>query len=677
MAAIEPGKVRNVGIAGHGGVGKTSLVEQILHNAGVTNRRGRVEDGNAVTDYLEEETQRKHSIQLCPAHIEQDGYRIHFVDIPGYPDFLGELASAAHVLDALIIVVDASTGPQLGTDNAFKYAEKYHLPRAFFINKLERDNTDFDAALARLRDIYGHQLAPMVVPIGKAHELSSAINILQAESLDGGLEEMKLELTEAVAESDDALIEKYLEAGELTQEELESGLQRGVSEGKVMPVIGGSAEKNVGVDELVSLVKAIFPSPLSRKVAAKDNQGNEKPVKVDPNGPFLAQVFRSVVDPFVGHLTIFRVFSGTLKSDGEFYNVTTQSKERTGKVFLINGKEHTQVESVGPGDIAAVTKLKSTHFNNTIAASSSEPNLPEIELPNSLVKLAIRPVSRADEDKIGEALNRLAEEDPTFAHYRDTATNEHVVRGMGDLQLDVLMDRLKNKYHVEAETSLPRVAYRETVKGTAEVQGKHKKQTGGHGQYGDVHLRILPNERGAGYEFVDKIVGGVVPKQYIPAVDKGCVEALERGVISGHPVVDIRVELFFGSYHNVDSSEMAFKIAASIAIQKGVREAKPVILEPIMELSVEVPDDCMGDINGDLNSRRGRILGMEPAGPGRQRIRATVPEAEILRYSADLRSITAGRGSFDVKFSTYEEVPDHVAKEIVAAYEKQRAEENS
>ncbi|MFP4501625.1 MAG: elongation factor G [Candidatus Hydrogenedentota bacterium] len=674
---MDPGKVRNIGIAGHGGVGKTSIVEQILHNVGVTNRRGKVEDGNSVSDYLDEEVQHKHSIQLCPAHIDHEGHRLHFVDIPGYSDFIGELAAAAPMLDAMLIVVDASIGPQIGTDNAYKYAEKYNIPRAFFINKLERENTDFDEMLSVLRDTYGNQLAPIVVPVGKAHELNSAVNILGAQDLDDAQSDMKLALTEAVAESDDTLIEKYLDAGELTQEELESGLRKGVTACTVMPVIGGSAEQNIGIDDIASLARAIFPAPVARTWQAKDNQGNDVEVTSDPNAPFLGQVFRSVVDPFVGHLTIFRVISGTLKSDGDFYNVTQQTKERTGKLYLINGKEHTQVSEVVPGEVAAMTKLKNTHFGDTIAASGNELNMPAIELPNGLVKLAIEPVSRADEDKIGEALNRLSEEDPTFSHYRDPATAEHVIIGMGDLQLDILMERLKNKYNVEAETRLPRVAYRETVKGQAEVQGKHKKQSGGHGQYGDVHLRIMPNERGAGYEFVDKIVGGVVPRQYIPAVDKGCQEAMEKGVISGHPVVDVRVELFFGSYHTVDSSEMAFKIAASIAIQKGVKEAKPIILEPIMELIVDVPDDCMGDINGDLNSRRGRIMGMEPGGPGRQRIKATVPESEILRYSADLRSITAGRGTHEVSFHTYEEVPEHVAKEIVAEYEKRREEESS
>jgi elongation factor G len=564
----------------------------------------------------------------------------------------------------------------LGTDTAFKYVKKHHIPCAFFVNKLDRDNTDYDSVVQKLRDNYGPQIVPVIAPMGAAQDLSGVVNILEAEELNEEQQALKTALTETIAETDDHLVEEYLETGAITPEEFEEGLHHGFHEDAVMPVLGGSADKNIGIEDVVHMIQHVFDSPLEEEFTAHDNQGNAVKVEIDPSKPFLGQVFRSIVDPFVGHLTIFRVVTGTLKADGEFYNVTTQTKERTGKLYLVNGKEHVQVDAVGPGDIAAMTKLKNTHFGNTIAASGNELNLPAIELPNSLVKLAIRPLARADEDKIGEALNRLAEEDPTFTHYRDTATGEHIVRGMGDLQLDILMQRLKNKFHVEVETSVPKVAYRETVKGTAEVQGKHKKQTGGHGQYGDVHLRIMPNERGAGYEFVDKIAGGVVPKQYIPAVDKGCLEALDKGVVSGHPVVDVKVELFFGSYHNVDSSEMAFKVAASIAIQKGIREAKPIILEPIVEVAVDIPEDCMGDINGDLNSRRGRIIGMEPAGAGRQCIKAIVPEAEVLRYSADLRSITAGRGTFDMKFSTYEEVPEQVAKTIIADYEKRREEEN-
>ena len=678
MASADSGSVRNVGILGHGGTGKTMLIEHALHAAGKTNRLGKIQEGNTVCDYLEEEIQRQQTISMKLTHLDWDGCRVHLVDHPGYADFLGEVASSVPVLDSIIIVVDATTGIQVGTDNAIRYANRYKIPRAIFINKLDRENADFDSVVEQLRSAYGNQCVPLVIPLGQGESLHGAVNILTGKSdeLAGEIDSVRSTIVDVVAESDDALLEKFLETGELSPEEFDQGLHNGIRAGKIVPVVGGSVEKEIGTKELLDLIAHAFPTPLERKVVAANGSGSETVVKVDPNGPFIGQVFRSVVDPFVGQLTLFRVLSGTLRSDSDFYNVSTQSKERTGKLFLMNGKEQIQVDAVYPGDLAAMTKLKHTHFGDTIAAPGTEVTLPEIKLPESMVKLAIVPKSRADEDKIGEALNRISEEDPTFSHYRDVSTNEHIVKGMGDLQLDILLDRMKRKYHVEAETHTPKVAYKETVKGKSDVQGKHKKQSGGHGQYGDVHLRISPNTRGEGYKFIDSIVGGVVPKQYIPHVDKGCHDALEKGVIAGFPVVDIVVELHFGSYHDVDSSEMAFKIAASMAIQKGVREAKPCLLEPVMMIEVTVPDDFMGDINGDLNSRRGRIIGMEPVGAGRQVVKALIPEGEVLRYSTDLRSMTGGRGSYALTFDHYDEVPEHVAQQIIADYEKARANAN-
>lgn len=676
MANIDPASIRNVGILGHSSTGKTMLIEHILHMAGKTNRLGKIEDGNTVGDYLEEEVERQQTICMKLMNLEWEGKRVHLVDHPGYADFVGEVAASIPVLDSVIIVVDATSPIQVGTDTAMKYADKHSTPRAIFVNKLDREHTSFDEVVADIQATYGQQCVPFVLPIGQSDSLNGAVNIVteQNEELAGRIEELKTAMIDVVAESDDALLETFLEKGELTPEEFNQGLQKGIQAGKIVPIIGGSVAKEVGLKHLMDLIATIFPSPCDRKVVAKNRAGEDVEITPSADAPFLGQVFRSIVDPYVGQLTFFRVFAGTLRSDSDFYNVSTQTKERTGKIYLMEGKEQTAVDSVGPGDLAAMTKLKNTHFGNTIAAAGNEVFLPEIELPESMVKLAISPKSRADEDKIGEALNRLAEEDPTFAHYRDTATNEHVIRGMGDLQLDILLERMKRKFNVEAETRTPKVAYKETVRGKSEVQGKHKKQTGGHGQYGDVHLRISPNERGAGYEFIDSIVGGVVPRQYIPHVDKGCQDALDKGVIAGYPVVDIKVELFYGSYHDVDSSEMAFKIAASMAIQKGVKQANPCLLEPITEVEIVVPEEFMGDVNGDLNSRRGRIMGMEPAGPGRQIVRAQVPEAEILRYSTDLRSMTGGRGSYSQKFSHYEEVPEHVAQQIIAAYEKEKAE---
>lgn len=674
MATGDATAVRNVGIVGHGGAGKTMLIEHILHAAGKTGRMGSISDGNTVGDYLEEEIERQQTISMKLMHVDWKGTRVHLVDHPGYADFVGELAASAPLLDGLVVVVDATTGPQVGTDNAMKYADRHQVPRAIFLNKLDRENTSFDEVVAQIQGVYGAHCVPLAVPVGSGENFKAVVDVVggKNEEVADQIESLRTALTDVVAESDDDLLEAYLDSGELSAEDFAKGLRKGIRSSSIVPIIAGSVEKELGLNELMDLITGLFPSPLDREITVKNPSGEEVKVEVSADGPLLAQVFRSVVDPFVGQLTLFRVLSGTLKSDSEFYNVTTSSKERTGKVFMLCGKEQTQVAEAVPGDLAAMTKLKHTHFGDTIGAVGSKVELPKIELPASMVKLAIYPKTRADEDKIGEALNRIAEEDPTFSHYRDPETKEHVVRGMGDLQLDILLGRMKRKFHVECETTTPKVAFKETVKGKSNVQGKHKKQTGGHGQYGDVHLKISPNHRGGGYEFVDSIVGGVVPRQYITHVDRGAHDALAKGVIAGFPVVDVVVELHFGSYHDVDSSEMAFKIAAAMAIQKGVREARPCLLEPIMEIEITVPDEYMGDVNGDLNSRRGRILGMEPAGLGRQCIRAQVPEVDVLRYSTDLRSMTQGRGSHAIKFSHYDEVPDHIAQNLISAYAKAR-----
>lgn len=675
MATVDAAKVRNVGIVGHGGCGKTMLIEHILHATGKTNRIGSIESGNTVGDYLEEEIEHGHTVSMKLMHVDWDGGRVHLIDHPGYLDFIGELASSAAILDAMVIVIDATSGPRAGTDAAMDYAKKYNVPRALFLNKLDHENVDFDAAVAQIQAAYGSACVPLVIPDGTGSELSEVVNIITGSSdkLADRIDSLKAAMLDTVAEADDELIEKYLEEGELSAEDFRRGLKTGIKNGTIIPILAGSAIKEIGIKELLSLVLEDFPSPLERCIVAHNGANSDVEVAPSPDEPFLGQVFRSVVDPYAGQLTLFRVLTGTLKSDSEFFNVSTGTKERTGKIVMLCGKEQTQVDSVGPGDLAAMTKLKKTHFGDTIGALGSELQLPRIELPESIVKRAITAKSRADEEKIGEALNRIAEEDPTFTHYRDTETNEHIIKGMGEIQLDVMLERMKSKYHVEAETHIPKVAYKETIKGNSDVRGKHKKQSGGHGQYGDVKLRLSPNERGGGYKFVDSVVGGVVPRQYIPHVDKGAQEALKRGVIAGYPVVDIVVELYFGSYHDVDSSEMAFKIAASHAINEGVKQARPCLIEPIVEIAVTVPTEFMGDINGDMSGRRGRIIGMDSAGPGREVIRAHVPEAEILRYSTDLRSMTQGLGSYTYKSSRYEEVPEHIAQQLISAHKKEKS----
>jgi elongation factor G len=656
-----------VALYGHSGAGKTTLMEHLLHRAGVTKRLGTIEEGNTVGDYLDEEVEHQHTLSLKLSHFDWHDKRIHLIDHPGYADFLGEVAATAPIIDGAIIVVDATTGPRVGTDHAMRYCAMFHIPHAIFVNKLDHENADFEDVVNQLQVSYGPECVPLVLPIGHGQALERVAHLIDGDfgDIEESVQSIKESMYDVVAESDDELVEKYLDEGTLTHEEFEHGLQVGVSSGHIVPIIAGSVVKDMGVEELMTLVSDEFPSPLDRHIVCTNGSADEVEVEADPSAPFLGQVFRSVVDPFVGHLTLFRVLSGTLESDGEFFNVTTNNKERTGKLFLLQGREQTSVKHVVPGDIAAMTKLKHTHFGDTIAALGTKLTLPEIHLPEPMVKLAILAKSRGDEDKIGEALHHLTEEDPTFLHYRDPDTKEHVIRGMGDLQLEIILTRLKNKYHVEAETRLPKVAYRETIKGTADAQGKHKKQSGGHGQYGDVTIKFSPNERGGGYEFVDSIVGGIVPRQYIPHVDKGIQESLERGVIAGYPIVDVIAELHFGSYHDVDSSEMAFKVAASHAVQDGIKKARPFLLEPILEIEVMVPVENMGDINGDLSSRRGRILGMEAAPGGKEVIRANVPESEVLRYATELRSISGGRGTFTAKFSHYEEVPEEAARSLL------------
>lgn len=679
MGTFDPAKVRNVGIAGHSGTGKTTLIEHLLRDAGLTSRLGTVEEGNTVCDYLEEEIAQKHTVAMKLCHLDWHGARIHFVDLPGSPDFVGEMASVAPLLDGLLILVDAASGIQAGTDLAWKYAEQYKIPRAFFVNKLDREHTDFHAVVDALRETYGKQCVPLVVPLGTCGSaLPGVVNIFDGDThaVMDKVASIKEEMADAVAETNDQLLEKYLATGELSPDEFHRGLHDGITAARIMPVIAGSTVRNFGVDELLDVVADSFPTPLDRHIMVTASDGSTKELPVDPDGPLLAQVFRSVVDPYVGHLTLVRVLSGTLRADMEFQNVTSGHRERAGRVLLLNGKNQQPVEAVGPGDLAAMAKLKHTHFGNVLTTPGADLNLPPIALPPSMVRLAIAPKTHADDDKLGDALHRLAEEDPTFQHYRDPETGDLVVRGVGDQQLEILLDRMKRRYKVEVTTSTPKVAYRETIKGRAEAQGKHKKQSGGHGQFADVHIRLSPSPRGEGYQFVDGIVGGVVPRQYIPAVDKGAQECLARGIISGHPAVDVTVELYDGTYHSVDSSEMAFKIAASLGIRKAFREARPCILEPIMEITVIVPEECMGDITGDFTGRRGRILGVDTAGPGRQVVRAQVPESEILRYSSTLRGKTGGRGSFELTFSHYDEAPETVTKGLIAEYEKGRTEED-
>jgi len=673
MAKPDVNKCRTIGLVGHSGAGKTTFVERVLFDVGVTGRQGTVSEGNTVSDYLDEERARQHSISLTPLHFEYNGCRFHVIDCPGYADFVGEVAASAAVVDGLIIFVDGVEGVQVGTDTCWNYAEQFGLPCLIFVNKLDKENVQFSRIVNELQLSYGSRCTPLCIPVGSGPSLSAVAGLIRSkpddvpESVREQFAQLQEKMVDTIAEGDDTLLEKYLEEGALSDEEIDMGLLDGIKRRAVVPILGGSVEKGVGVKDALDLIVRSFPSPLDRQnVVASDPDGNEVPVEPKEDGPLCAFVFKTVSDPYVGNLTLVRIYSGSLAADTDFYNVTKRGKERVGGLLLLRGKEHIAVDSVYAGDIVAIPKLKNTEVNDTIAASQNNPVLPDIVFPEPMVRLAIEPKSRADEDKIGQALRRIMNEDHTFKAYRDEDTRDHIIAGMGDLHLDIVVDRLKNKYNVDVGTRIPAVPYKETIKSKVEVQGKYKKQSGGRGQYGDVWLEVTPLGRGEGFEFDDRIVGGVVPKNYIPAVQKGVVEALAKGVIAGYPVVDVKVVLYDGSHHTVDSSDLAFKIAGSMAIQKAVEQAQHCLLEPIMEIEVTVPNDNMGDITGDLNSRRGRILGIEP-GIGKQTVRANIPLAEVLRYSTDLRSMTGGRGSFTMRLSHYDEVPQKIADGIIAA----------
>jgi elongation factor G len=681
MSKFDVKDIRNVGLVGHGGTGKTTLVEHILFKTGKTTRAGSVGAGNTVGDYLQEEISRKFTISLKITHTDWKKARIYFVDNPGYADFVAEMAASLSVLDNALLLVDGLAGIEVGTINSWRYCEKYGIPRAVLVNKLDKEHSDFNKVVRLLQESFGPQCIPFMLPVGEEAGLKGVVSLWKVtdesqvpEDVRDDFAGYREKLLEAAAETDDALTEKYLEEGTLSDEEISTGLKKGIARGAIVPILCAVGEKEVGIDELLDFIVDCFPSPFDvppRK--AKTASGEEIELRPDPSAPLAAHVFKTMTDPYIGQLTYFRVFSGTVRADAGFYNANKGVQERISNLFIMQGKDQTSVDTVGPGEIAAVPKLKVTSAGDTLCDERQKVTLPLIEFPEPMVRLSVKPRSRADEDKIMNALNRLAEEDPTFKAYRNRETKEEIISGMGDLHLSVIMDRLKNKFNVTADTALPSVPYKETIKKPASARYRHKKQTGGRGQFGEVELEIIPQGRGGGFEFVDAIVGGVISKNFIPSVEKGVVEAMERGVLAGYPVVDTKVRLYDGMMHTVDSSDLAFKIAGSMAFQKAASQSEMCLLEPLMEVEVIVPEEYMGDVTGDFNSKRGRILGME-RGPHGQVIRAMVPEAELLNYSAELRSMTGGRGSFAMKFSHYEEVPPHIAQRIIEQAKKQKEE---
>jgi len=682
--------IRNVALVGHGGTGKSSLAEAMLFTSGAISRMGRVDDGSSASDFDADEVQRKMSINCTVLPCEWKKSKINLIDTPGYPDFVGDVIGSLRAVEAVVLMVDGSGSIEVGTETGWDLAEEAGLSRMFFVNKLEKENMDFNRTLEALRNKFGTSVAPLQVPLGSEDSFNGVIDLLSSKAykwengkisdaqIPGELEQQvksaRESLIESVAEMDDALMEKFFEEGSLTDAEIAKGLEIGLRTGKFVPVLCGSAMKMVGIDTLLDFIVSSVPSPAAvPAVEGKSPAGADE--KRAPGDPFCALVFKTMADPYVGKLTYFRVFSGSMKSDSHVYNANKEREERIGQVYFLQGKSQEGTAEVGPGDIGAVAKLQDTNTGDTICEKSKPMTLKPIAFPDPVYMLAVGAKTKADEDKLGPALQKLAEEDPSFKAFRDVEAAQSLMGGLGETHLDIVVERLKRKFGVEVETSTPRIAYRETVTQSAEAQGRHKKQTGGRGQFGDCWIRMEPQERGAGYEFVDAIVGGAIPRQWIPSVDKGVREAMTQGIQAGCPVVDFKVTCFDGSFHTVDSSDMAFQLAGKLAFRAAAEKAGPVILEPVMEIEVIVPEEFMGDVIGDLNAKRGRIAGMEPIGGGRQRIRAHAPQAEILRYSIDLRSIARGRGRFSAKFSHYEEVPAHAAQQVIAEAEKHKKEE--
>ena len=691
-------KVRTFALVGHGDTGKTSLTEAMLFDANMTTRLGKTEQGNTVTDYDPKEIKRGITINSSLAYLDWKDSTFNIIDTPGYLDFIIDTKSSLRVVDCALIVVCGVSGVEVQTEKVWDYAEEFQLPRIFFINKMDRERADFNAASEKIVENFGHNAVPVQLPFGTEENFQGIIDLLKMKAYyfqtdkDGKvqIEEKDIpadlkenannqhqKMVEIVAEYDDEILMKYLDGEGLTEEEILTCMKGAMVERKIFPILCGSATKNIGIEPLLDFIKDYFPNPVELPdITVKDLKENKEIQlkRTVDDSPFSALVFKTIADPYVGNLTYFRVFTGELSSDSQVYNSSQDVENKVGKIFRMQGKEQSSVSKVFAGSIGAIAKLKKTNTGDTLCDKEFPIEFVRVDYPEPIMRLAITPKSKGDEDKLSIALSRIQEEEPTIQIIRDEDTGETIIAGMGESHLDVVIETMEKKFGVEVDKNTPKVGYKETIRAKVQAEGKYKKQSGGRGQYGHCFVEFEPLERGKGFEFVDKIVGGVIPKQYRPAVEKGIIESMQKGVLAGYPTIDIRATLYDGSYHTVDSSEMAFKVAGSLAFKKGAAMAEPVLLEPIYNLEVIVPKDYMGDIIGDLNSKRGKIMGMDEGVKGRQIIKAQVPLAEMFRYSIDLRSITQGRGTFTMKFSHYEEVPSQIAQEII---EKAKQESES
>ena len=692
MKAYEGKDVRNIGVAGHGDCGKTSLVAAYLYTAGATSRLTRVDEGNTITDFDEEEIARKVTISSSLAHIEWKSNKLNLIDTPGYNIFINDTKASLIAADAVLVVVDGVAGVKVQTEKVWGFAEEYNLPRIILVNKLDRERADFARVLAEIKEVLGRAAVPVHWPIGSEKDFRGLVDLIGGKAhtyeadgkgkategavpseLESQVESARETLLEMVAECDDDLLEEYLEELTLPPEKVVAGLGKGVADGKIYPVLCASAFHNIGSDAALDFLREFVPAPTVRgEIAGQDGSNESVARKILDGEPLSIFVYKTVADPFAGRVTYFKVVSGVLQNDASVFNYTRSNPERFARTALVFGKELTPVTAVHAGDLGAVAKLKETLTGDSLGEKGHLIEFPKAKIPLPAIAYAIQPKTREDEGRLGVAIHRILEEDPSLNFYRDPQTKEFLLAGNGQQHLEVIVSRLKRRYSVEVELKAPKIPYRETIRGKADVQGRHKKQTGGHGQFGDCRIRMEPLERGGQFEFVNAIFGGSIPRTYIPAVEKGILEAAESGHLAGHPVVDFKVTLYDGQYHDVDSSELAFKLAGRKAFRKAMDEANPALLEPIMSAEIIAPMDFAGDLMGDLNSRRGRIQGMDTKGSS-QLIRAQVPMAEMLTYANDLTSMTQGRGSFTMEFSHYDFVPHQIAEKVIAHGQKERA----
>ena len=694
MKEYKSKNIRNIVLVGHGGAGKTSLVEAMLFTAGVTTRMGKVEDGNTVSDFKPEEIERQISTSAALMNLEWQQNKINIIDTPGYADFIGEVLSGLSVADTAVLVLKAVEGIEVGSEKVWKLINQNELPRMIVINKCDNERSDFDNVFESINQKLTHDAVIVQYPANQGLNFNSVIDLLKmkqlvyerngngkykVEEIPDNLKEkassLRNQLVEKIAESDEELMNKYFENGELTEEEILNGLKKGIINRTLVPVLPVAATSNVNTAGFMDFIVSYLPSPADRNKVKAFQNGNEVEIEIREDGEPALFVFKTIAESAIGELSLFKVYSGTITHGLDLINTKNNKFERTSQIYVLNGKNRTEVAHLYAGDLGAVVRLKDTHTNDTLCSKNLNVKFKEIKFPEPIIHFAVKSKSQGDEDKIANGFHSLHQEDPTFVMYFDAELSQTVIGGQGELHLTLAAKKLKDKFGVEVDLVEPKIPYRETIKGVCEdAEYKHKKQTGGRGQYGHVHLKLEPLKRGEGFQFVDAIVGGVVPGRFVPAVEKGILETMEKGVLAGYKVVDVKVTLFDGSHHSVDSDELSFKIAGSQAFKKGFLAANPCLLEPIQEVTIRVPDEFMGDVMGDVSSRRGKILGMDSDGEY-QIIRALIPLAEMFKYATQLRSLTQGKGTYEMKLSHYEEVPKEIEAKIIAAAEKEKEEE--